>query len=486
MRALSTRYDAMDSAVREMSMPFAEVDATGLIVYANKAFQRLVPNGFGRPFADLFGERGDEVKAALAAGVATSLLVEMPTPGALFLQFRVAIGPLADEDGKTGAFALLVDMGGEDRLYDSAPDGILRINSTDRITFANQRACELLNVKAAALVGQPASIIFRSGSIREKTTNEFKMWSSRNEGKKTNATFLRFGTRERVPVVASVLPTYHSRDHRAGTLIAFNTTAAETAHRKLQKLLATPCPPDALALGVLRAIRGVVPYDLATFGVYTPDMKFFRVLATDPPKHWKIRWFPLNPAWPEWLRQGITWTSNLLETVTQMDPRTLQEPVFREIQQQNLNCLLTFPIEGGNGSYRSAVSLLSMDRVYDKSHLNTLSDLGVREAFNAAEKAFERVREQHLRELKKALANARNADSLAQHLARGMADCFRWDYVAVYKVNRLTRHFEVIAQYHFDSGQMPYRPRHLHSAARGRNTAQGLDLPRNPHGFRDQ
>src|SRR5262245_58029122 len=47
LRALCTRYDAMDSAVRDMSMPYAEMDRTGAVVYANRAFLAIAPESVG-------------------------------------------------------------------------------------------------------------------------------------------------------------------------------------------------------------------------------------------------------------------------------------------------------------------------------------------------------------------------------------------------------------------------------------------------------
>ncbi len=165
LRALSVRYDAMDRAVREMTMAYAEVDRSGIVVYANRAFLAIAPESLNRPFAGLFNARADEVQAALAADRATSLLLEMPIGRKRFSQLRVIIGPLADEAEVAGAFALMIDMGGDDRLYDAAPDGILRINALSRITYANRRACELLGVKPDRLISCSVNTIFHSGSI---------------------------------------------------------------------------------------------------------------------------------------------------------------------------------------------------------------------------------------------------------------------------------------------------------------------------------
>jgi PAS domain S-box-containing protein len=454
LRALSVRYDAMDRAVRDMSTPYAELDRTGVIIFANRAFLAIAPESLARPFAGLFDSRaGDEVEAAVTAGEATSLLLDMSVAGSRFAQVRVVIGPLADDSGVNGAFALLIDTGGDDRLYNSSPDGILRVSASSRITFVNQRACDLLGVTQDRLIGSSASAIFRSGSLGEKTTRDFAAWSAGNEGKKVRATFTRFGTEDRVPVRASILPTFHNRERRAGTLIAFSPTTAESARRKLQKLLSTPCTPGDLALGTLGAIRSVVPYDLATWGVYTPDMKFFRVLATHPHRAWPVRWWPVREYWLEWLRSGKTWTPDLQKVVDKNDPETSREPVFQEIQQKGLKNLLTVTIGGGNGKYRSAVTLLSIDHTYDQSHFDTIRGLGARDAFNAVEVSFKRLRDDRLRDLKGHLFNDQDPKSLAEQFAAGIADCFGWEFVTIYQVNRATERFELIAQHDTTDGK---------------------------------
>ncbi len=229
----------------------------------------------------------------------------------------------------------MIDMGGDDRLYDAAPDGILRINASSRITYANRRACELLGVKPDRLISCSASTIFHSGSIGDKTNAGFRRLDGLQRGQEIQGRVLAIrNPGQGADPSQNILPTYHNREQRAGTLIVFGATTAETARRRLQKLLAAPSTPDALALGVLQAIRSVVPYDLATWGVYTPDMEFYRVLATYPHRDWAIRWWPVRPVWRDWLRTGKTWLADMQTTVESIDPETIADPSFERSRRK--------------------------------------------------------------------------------------------------------------------------------------------------------
>ena len=73
---LSDRYDALDEAVHDGGIPFVELGSDGRIVYANAAFDALVPDRHGTPFPDLFGTRAADICAAPSADRNTSLCVD--------------------------------------------------------------------------------------------------------------------------------------------------------------------------------------------------------------------------------------------------------------------------------------------------------------------------------------------------------------------------------------------------------------------------
>jgi len=121
LNVLSDRYDALDDALHDSDIPFVELGSEGRIVYANAAFDELVPDGHGTPFADLFRTRAADVCAALRADGNTSLRLDIQTAAAT-RQVRVEIGPLRDEGGERGNYVLLLDQSAEQSRLNALQD----------------------------------------------------------------------------------------------------------------------------------------------------------------------------------------------------------------------------------------------------------------------------------------------------------------------------------------------------------------------------
>lgn len=446
-KTLNASYGAFAAAVRNTAIPFAEIDSTGRVVYANDALLAFAPSAIGQPFSDLFSLRASEVRTALQREKGASLSVEMTSDGRTFSHLRVAVVPMQDESGARGAFAVLLNTGADDCLYESAPEGVIRLNNEGTITFANTRANALLGVER--LIGLPAAAIFHAGNIGDQRLVDVRQWLQRAEGHKEIAEFACPDSQVVIPVRASILPSYHSRELRAGTIVAFSSRAIEIVREEVQRLVATVTDPHILLRGVMQAIGSIVPYDLATFGVYNEDMTLWRALASDPDQFqdWKIRWFQVDETILPWLEGGKSWAEDLAAFVNENAPSADRDTLQR-VLEQGLQSLLTFPIRKGPGQFRSSLSLLRVGKGrYDEGAYTTLQLLGLNEALIAAETAFDRWRDDQKRKLKHDLARARGTQQLASVLATGIAECFAWDYVSVLEVDRLAGCFRLVAQH---------------------------------------
>lgn len=160
LNLLSDRYDALDEAIHQSNISFVELGGDGRIVYANAAFNKLIPEGHGTPFPNLFGSRAADVSAALKSNRNTSLRVDLKSASAGSRQVRIEIGPLRDEDGEQGNYALLLDQSAERSRLDALQDGVLRTDLNGRIRFANERAAEVLGFSKAELGEMLLSDVF--------------------------------------------------------------------------------------------------------------------------------------------------------------------------------------------------------------------------------------------------------------------------------------------------------------------------------------
>ena len=144
IRALSQRYDKLDQAVRETNFAIAEIDGVGRISYANPALERMVSGAVGYDFASLFGPRSDAIRRAIRAGASETLRVDLHHGNGRAVHLRGEIGPLTDEFGQVGAYALLLSVEGEQARFNASPDAIFRVDPEGMIVEANVKAEELL------------------------------------------------------------------------------------------------------------------------------------------------------------------------------------------------------------------------------------------------------------------------------------------------------------------------------------------------------
>jgi PAS domain-containing protein len=449
---LSLRYDALDAAVRDSVIPFTEINGEGYVSYANDAFTRLVPEARGQAFAPLFEARASDVMQALSLSRSSSLRVDLWVDGHL-QQFRAEIGPLRDEAGAKGNYALLLAQRAEEMRQDTAVDGIVRIDMLGTIRFANTKARELFNWPDEQPIGQPLATLFRSDA--QHSGDPVSRWIAAGRGLTDTVQLVQHHDRPS-PVRVSVMPNFDDQGRQSGLLINFCSLSEETAREKLKSLLSVHADPTTVIREAIRTLRVAVPNDMATFGVYSEDMRYFRALIVDPEPDWEwsTRWFEVAPSAPAWLRSGNTYTNDLRRLIADWAPEQQDDPVFQGVTRKGLNQMLVLPVPDPGGRFRSALSLLSRDRAYGSNDLRILRDLGLEEIMQSADAAMERAQAARVRGLKERLNTAKCARELARRLAEGVVQSFGWEYAAVFRVDRAKNRFVLFEQHDAVKGKL--------------------------------
>ncbi|WP_198028151.1 PAS domain-containing protein [Bradyrhizobium murdochi] len=447
-RALSTRYDTLDTALVRTSFAVAEIDGLGIISYANDALRALLPDAVGRDFASLFGPRSADVRAALSAQERQSLRLDLHRGNLPSIHLRGELGPLTDELGRPGAYALLLGVEEEEARFDTLPDGVLRLDPEGKIVFANHRAEQLIGAGRTELQGRQAALMFADCDAGEAPKN-FSDWFKSPDGRKEKAELISLG-RTTIPVRITVAPSFDASEGCSGAIITIVPIAEELVRAELQHVLSVPnYEPEELVLGVMEAVRKIVPYDLATFGVYTEDMRHHKTLVVHPKPEWgwTTAWFPLGEKVHDFLLSGRTWGDDLRATAIDLTPGIEEDSVLKNIVMSGMKGWVTLPIAGGGQRIRASLTLLSEQAGrYDGSEIALMRDLGVEKALLVAEANLLRRREDRVRTLQKRLATADRYEELAKCLGEGIADCFGWDYVAVFSIDRRDGLFRIVYQ----------------------------------------
>lgn len=448
LKILSVRYDALDNALVRTSFAVAEIDGLGTISYANDALRALLPDAVGRDFASLFGPRAADVRAALSRHERQSLRLDLHRGNLPSIHLRGELGPLTDEAGRAGAYALLLGVQEEEARFDSLPDGILRLDPEGDIVFANHRAEDLIGETRTELQGRQAAPLFANPGLAAGP-EDFSDWFKSPDGRKERAELIPSRGLP-IPVRITVAPSFDTADSSSGAIITIVPMAEELVRAELQQVLSFPnYEPEELILGVMEAVRKIVPYDLATFGVYTEDMRYHKTLVVHPKPEWKwtTAWFPLGSEVRDFLLSDRTWGDNLRATAINLSPEIEGDHVLENVIKSGMQGYVTLPIAGGGQQIRASLTLLSQQPYqYDGSEIGRMRDLGVEKALLVAEANLSRRREESVRALQKRLANVDRYDDLAKCLGHGISECFGWDYVAVFSVDRRDNRFHIVYQ----------------------------------------
>jgi PAS domain S-box-containing protein len=440
---LATRYDALDEAVVCSEIPFAEIDGDGLVVYANETFQELIPNPEGRSFTSLFGAREPHVAEALRSGGNTSLRVDVRADGAQ-RHVRLEVGPLRDENTGLGSYALLLDQTAERSRLNALQDGVLRTDLEGYIRFANERAAESLGFDPAELLGAGLGSVLLAETDEE--SDPILRWQAAESG---FAEFVRLRLKDGriVPARLSGTPYIEGSNRSAGLLIVFAPLVEDLARQELKRILLEEEDPQRIIQAALTAIGTVIPFDMASFGIYDDQCSFWRALAIVPTPDWEwsTRWFPINALTKAWLEKGLTWDNKLTDWINHNNPEANLDPVTRAILERKFTSMLVLPIREVGG-FRSAVSLVSKSHNYCAADLRTLQNLGVEEVLQAADAALERARMRAVRILKDELNKAQSPRLLAEKLAKGAVNIYGWGYVGVFRVDLEKRQFTLMAE----------------------------------------
>lgn len=448
LSTLAGRYDALDAAARDSELPFAELDHTGRIVYANAALAEQVPQPLGRVFASLFGVRAQHVADALAGGRCESLRVELECDG-LPRQFRAEIGPLRDHEGKSGAYALLLGLRSEELRLDAALDAIIRTDLAGKIAFANNKALELLHLGRENVLGSELGkwLAPRTPDHGLPIEQRIRRWLAATEAVSDDDLTLK-GAGQSHPISLAVVPSFDGPERRSGIVMTFRDVGEDLARAALRGLLLSDKDPLTVVREAIRVVRRVIPFDMATFATFSDDVQLCRAQLVEPPPDWPwaTRWFDVSPEGLQWLQGEQTWSDNLRELVEKLAPDLKEDPVWRAVQRDDLNHMVVLPVRGAAGTFRCQLSLLAKDKRYGAEEARVLRDLGLEEILLAAQIAMEGRQDSCVRQLKKNMNDARTARALARALAQGVVNCFGWEYAGVFRVNRKKGVFELFEQ----------------------------------------
>jgi PAS domain-containing protein len=413
-------------------LPCAVVDASGFLIAVSPGLTAFVSDALGRRISEALGVADCAValEPHIAYGAYHNAAGEF-TPVAVYFV------PLPSSEPRS--LALVFDgrpfRDAEAARLEAAPYSVIRSRLDGQIVFANASALKAFGTPAVAdLVGLPLAALFAP----EYATAIAEALSVCVRGTAIPPMMLVGAARPNrapEPLVLSLMPDPAPGGLMLGS-VAVTLSRAVAQTRAAIKRIALEKGDWRLRLRkVLEQVRSLVPFDRATFGVYSENAALFRAVHIEPAdaRPWPTRWMVLQKYVRPWLEGGSTWNDDLV-TYVEAHPELKDDAVVAQHLEDGIRAFVTLPVAGPDGP-TSSLSLASVNvGTYDADSLAKLEDVDLAQALMMFEREISAERVALCRRLETGIRRAGSLSTAATLLVRELRDTFDWDHVSVFAI----------------------------------------------------
>ncbi|SAL68171.1 sensory histidine kinase AtoS [Caballeronia udeis] len=424
---------------------YAVIDLDARVVRASEALQTMIPGIAGNSIVDVFQ-------------VDSALLLGHDAP------YRTVPGMYANARGEsvpamlqamvelpdTGHRLILVTDGApfrraESQRFDSTPYAIMRVSPDGIVHFANAEAYNLLSLMPGDVTGRPLETLFE-GCDGANIARQLEECLRTLEPVPVNVSLCnRTDNREQVRLLLTADLT---ADHRPlGALVVIQSTLLERVRDEIAKLAHDQTIPswEQRLESIIESIRKVFDFDHANFGIYADDVSVFRALAIFPRDRmkWTERWLRLPENILPWLESGKTAVPDINRFLKDY-PALATSEVAQMYVSKHMRSSVTLVARGAKNLPTSALSFSSKHAGrFGQAHVDLLRDLDLEPVLIRIENEIRSDREALAARLRSDLAKAPSLPDMARDIVDQIAISFRWDFVALFRVDRHMKQFEL-------------------------------------------
>jgi PAS domain-containing protein len=451
----------VDSTLRETSVVhesvlemcergYVELGQDGTIIYANRAFLNFCPNVIGCKLADLFIEH-DEAEQAVGAETQSGPLRLTLRTAFEEIPVNAEFGSVGNTFGDVSHYALIGDIrayvAAQVAALQAASLGILRIDQRHIVRFANRIDQKHLKPQIETLIGRPIEELVPLAEQERLQDLINVMWHDRQG---FDAEFeIAHSDEGLLPVHLYAVPEFDPQRRQIGALVFLRSLEVDRARDQIYKACESHREPEAIIKNVFEILKGVLPFDQAMFGVYADQMKYYRMLLASPePAHADAtRWFEVPPEFAQWITGEQLWEPDLEAFLKRYEAGAgfRNHPLVQALIASGIKSFLSLPVRE-TSKVTTVLSLMSRTRQYTEADFDMLKSLPVEQALRMARDGTQRRFDDFVREMFKRFAAAKTQCELATIVVRRLAKAFDWDHVSLFKVNRLTKNFELMDQ----------------------------------------
>ena len=437
-----------ERAIETMLHGFCEVDEHMRLLYANPALLKLVPDCVGRRLPDLFEAIGSGKDRDIWNGNARGLRrLQLQALGGE-KTVLAEIGVL--EAAPVTHYALFADMTdreeAERQANDRAEFGILRLDPTRRITYANKAACDLFEYELQDMLGRNAADLVAHPEDEQQMAAHLEQ---RQQGVSTeyDLTIKRFRSKSEILVKICSLAETNLDGELVGMFVTVSPLNVEQAVSEIQNAIAEEREPLQLFRRALAAIRPIVPFDYTSLSIFSEDRRYSMRLYVEPDDlKVEVRWFPI----PQALRHSHVGTrpfgTDLASTIklAENSESMLDHPAVKEFLGKGLRAWIAVPVQGG---FDGVLSLHHGEAdTYDETTVAKLARTGIATAMQSVLRLRDQREEEFRHHLIKDLAQLTSDVRLAELTVQRLADFYDWHNVSVFAVNRFKDRFVLLRQ----------------------------------------
>lgn len=446
-----------EEVIENCQVGFAELDEGGVIVYANNALLQMLPNAVGQRLQECV-DKSEEISEVIFRREHTNAIQVTLHTGREPIPVNLDVGPIQSHNETSRLYALIADrrphLQTQVAGLEAAPLGALRVTKLGRITFTNTIAAQMLEAPPQQLRGRRLGSIF--GTEGERLSAKLPNQLAAGVGFSEELSLAR-ANRPPLPLRLFVLPQFDSKKRTSGALVFLRSIEHEVARNRIYKACEEHRNPRKMLQEVLAILKEVLPYDVASFGVYAEGMRYFRALLVDPEpeEEWPTRWFEIPEEMANWIRGEQLWVPDIEEFYKERPEaeHLYQNPVTQAYLRAGIKSFIAIPVR----QQSDVVTVLSLcsrtPNRYGAEEAELVRLLPVEQALRMADEAFEQLQREFIRETLTLIAAATSHAAVAEIVAKQLCYFFNWNHVTILKVNRLKGCFQLLAQCDATNGQ---------------------------------
>jgi PAS domain-containing protein len=436
--------DLFDSLLAS-GAPYVLVDPEAKVLQTSEALQKMVPGIVDESIGDAFHvDRtqllGQDIPYPSVQGFYENLRGEKIP----------AILQTVMEHPAAGSRLVLVTDGApfrqaENQRFDSTPYAVMRVSPDGIVHFANAESFNLFPLSPDNVIGRPLDTLFE-GCGGMSVAKQLDVCLKTLNRTSVNVTVCD-QTNKGEQVRLLLLPDLTADSRALGALVVIQSMLLERVREDIAKLSRDPTVPswEKRLERVIECVGRVFDFDHANFGIYDDDVSVFRALAIYPKDQmkWTERWLRLPEGIITWLKSGQTAVPDINKFLKNY-PDLANSEVAKMYVSKQLRSSATLVATGKKDMPTSALSFSSkqVGRL-GQAHVDLLRELDLEPVLIRIENEIRSERERFAADLRDELACAEDLPVVAREIVDQIATRFKWDFVALFRVDRNMKQFEL-------------------------------------------